>query len=113
MSDYPRALEITFDSVRNVGLAAALLGAAAVIIQAPSLAFNLTWLAYIEAALLAGLSVVLQVFNMGAWFLSMRRLGYSWIWLSLVGGLFIILLMHFYVAVASTSLKGLAFTPGS
>ncbi|WP_444920334.1 hypothetical protein ACJJID_15995 [Microbulbifer sp. CnH-101-G] len=110
MSDYPRALEITFDSVRNVGLAAALLGAAAVIIQAPSLAFNLTWLAYTEAALLAGLSAVLQVLNLGAWFLTMRHLGYNRFWLILAGGLFMILLMHFYVAVASTSLKGLTLT---
>ncbi|MCO1332782.1 hypothetical protein MO867_00385 [Microbulbifer sp. OS29] len=111
MNDYPRALEITFDAVRNVGLAAALLGAAVIIIKAPTLAFNLTWLVYAEALLLAGLSVLLQLLNLVAWLWAMSRQGMGKLCLLLVGSLFVILLMHFYVAVVSNVIQGVSLFP--
>lgn len=57
MSDYQKALAVTFTSIGYAALSATLLGAAAVLVRMPSLTLDMPLLAFIEAMLLILLSI--------------------------------------------------------
>lgn len=105
MSDYQKALKTTFDTIRNVGLAALLLGAAAVILRKPQLAFDSTSLAVFQAGFLILTSALLQVANMVNWAYELRSLKINKVAYVVGGVLFIILLMQLYGAVSLSTIE--------
>jgi hypothetical protein len=98
MSDNSYALRTTFDAIRNATLAAALLGAAAVVARDPMFAVPIPMAQVAEALLLVLLSFFLQIVNVVHWAYEISDLNVNKYAFSIGGALFVLLLMHFYFA---------------